>query len=216
MAEHIELRREIEALATKIIVEDWSSETGFGKSVQALATAVSGVGESAEAFGYPDVARIAAELSTALNTLGPHDELAQALEHGVAEMQRAFENSSVTASPPEQYSLAQDPELLSDFVLESREHLFKERRWHRYILPFAVPTLFIYFYRPLSPSDAVIFIITVQQMVFSALPPNQLYIFLFYPVLLRTYSLQNQKLIPKIFHNNDIITVFPFFLSISW
>ena len=123
MAEHIELRREIEALATKIIVEDWSSETGFGKSVQALATAVSGVGESAEAFGYPDVARIAAELSTALNTLGPHDELAQALEHGVAEMQRAFENSSVTASPPEQYSLAQDPELLSDFVLESREHL---------------------------------------------------------------------------------------------
>lgn len=92
--------------------------------------------------------------------------------------------------------------------------LFKERRWHQYILPFAIPMLFIYYYKPHSPSFDLIFLLTVQQMIFSTLPSNRLCILLIYPVLLRIYSLQGQKMLPKIFPNDDILTVFPFFLSI--
>jgi hypothetical protein len=73
---------------------------------------------------------------------------------------------------------------------------------------------FIYFYKPHSPSNDVIFIITVSQLVFSTLPLNQYCILLFFPIVLITNSLQNQKLIPKILHHNDLLIVYPFFLSV--
>ena len=91
--------------------------------------------------------------------------------------------------------------------------LLKERRWHRYVFAFAVPMLFIYFYQPHAPSSDFVFIITVSQIVFSIVPLNQLFILLFYPVLLRIYSLHNQKLIPKIYHE-AIVTVSPFLSAI--
>ena len=127
MPEPMELRQEIEALATRIVVEDLSSDAGFDQSLRALASAVRGVRDRAEAGGFPEVMRIASELSAALNAPDrtARDELSRALESGVAAMQQALESCSVPASAPESpaYSLAQDPELLSDFVLESREHL---------------------------------------------------------------------------------------------
>lgn len=92
--------------------------------------------------------------------------------------------------------------------------IFKERRWQRYILPFAIPLFFIYIYKPHGAFDDVIFVITVAQMVFSAIPPNQLCILLFYPLLLRIYSLQDQKLFPPLFTGEEIPQAFPFFLSI--
>jgi two-component system chemotaxis sensor kinase CheA len=127
MPEQMELRQEIEALATKIVVEDLSSEAGFDQSMLALAGAVRGVRDRAEAGGCQEVARIASGLCATLESPDrtAHDALSCALETGVAAMQQALESASVPAAAPEPaaYSLAQDPELLSDFVLESREHL---------------------------------------------------------------------------------------------
>jgi two-component system chemotaxis sensor kinase CheA len=127
MPEQIELSREVEALATKVVMEDLSSESGFNQSLAALASAVRGVRDRAQAGGCQEVARIASELCTTLNTPDnmAREALSQALESGVAAMQQALQGASAGAKAegPEAYSLAQDPELLSDFVLESREHL---------------------------------------------------------------------------------------------
>jgi len=127
MPEHMALRQEIEALATRIVVEDLSFEAGFDQSLMALADAVRGLRERAEAGGCQEVARIAADLCVTLDSpdrADPHT-VSQALETGVAAMQQALENGPLHAAAPEPaaYSLAQDPELLSDFVMESREHL---------------------------------------------------------------------------------------------
>jgi two-component system chemotaxis sensor kinase CheA len=127
MPEQMELRQEIEALATKVVIQDLSSEAGFDQSLLALAGVLRGVRDRARADGCQEVARIAAELCATLDS--PHgtarDTLSHELESGVAAMQQALDTCSVPAAAPEAavYSLAQDPELLSDFVLESREHL---------------------------------------------------------------------------------------------
>ncbi|MGA2588944.1 MAG: chemotaxis protein CheA [Bryobacteraceae bacterium] len=127
MMEQIELRQDVEALAMKVVVDDLSSAAGFEQSLRALASAVSGIRDRAQMGGNPEVARIAAELC---NTLGsgsvPGEALASALQAGVTAMQQALESTGPVAEAepdPAAYSLAQDPELLSDFVLESREHL---------------------------------------------------------------------------------------------
>jgi two-component system, chemotaxis family, sensor kinase CheA len=127
MPEQMELRQEIEALATKVVLEDLSSEAGFGESMLALAGAVRGVRDRAESAGCQEVAQIAAGLCVTLESPDntARDTLSRALETGVAAIQQAFETFSVPAAAqkPAVYSLAEDPELLSDFVLESREHL---------------------------------------------------------------------------------------------
>src|ERR1017187_5655619 len=115
MPEQMELRQEIEALATKVVVEDLSSEAGFDQSLLALAGAVRGVRDRAEAGGCREVARIASELCATLDSPDStaRDALSHALETGVAAMQQALESSSVPAAAqePAAYSLAQDPEL---------------------------------------------------------------------------------------------------------
>jgi hypothetical protein len=98
-------------------------------------------------------------------------------------------------------------------LLVSLMLLFKERRWQRYILPLALPMLFIYLYRPHS-SGGLIFVLTPLQLILTAIPLNQMCILLFYPVMLRVFSLQNQKLLPKVFLHDEVKTVFPFFLSL--
>jgi two-component system chemotaxis sensor kinase CheA len=127
MTEQMQLRQEIEALATKVVVEDLSSEAGFDQSIFALAGAVRGVRDRADAGGCQEVARIASGLCVKLESpdRATHEALSSALETGVAAMQQALESGSIPAGAPEPaaYSLAQDPELLSDFVLEAREHL---------------------------------------------------------------------------------------------
>src|SRR5579871_2569332 len=118
-----ELRQQIENLATCVIVADWSAGDNFELSLQALKDAVRGVQERAEQGGCPRVARVAADLAVALaSPAGAAPDLARVLEAGVAELQHAMEDGCPPPAPAA-FSLAQDPELLSDFVLESREHL---------------------------------------------------------------------------------------------
>lgn len=127
MPEQMELRQEIEALAMKVVVEDLSSEAGFEQSLVALSGAVRGVRDRAAADGCHEVARIASGLCETLGSPAdiPRDALSQALQGGVTAMQQALDVCPAVSATPEAaaYSLAQDPELLSDFVLESREHL---------------------------------------------------------------------------------------------
>ena len=126
MPDQIELRRVIEALATQVVVEDLSSPDGLDRSLLALAGGVRGVRDRAQAGGCQEVVRIAARLCATLespDTTAP-DALSLALQSGVTAMQQALETCPAgTTAPESTYSLAQDPELLSDFVLESREHL---------------------------------------------------------------------------------------------
>jgi len=126
MPDQTELRRELEALATRVVMEDLSSADGFDQSLLALAGAVRAVRDRATAGGSEEVARIASDLIVMLDApqSAAPGTLSQNLESGVAAMQQALETGSGPASPePAGNSLAQDPELLSDFVLESREHL---------------------------------------------------------------------------------------------
>ncbi len=127
MAEQMEVRQEIEALAMKVVMEDLSSESGFEKSLLTLRDAVRGIREHAEAGGCQEVARIATDLYAKLEAPDPAalEGLSTSLDSGVAAMQKALDYCATPAAASEaaSYSLAQDPELLSDFVLEAREHL---------------------------------------------------------------------------------------------
>jgi len=49
--------------------------------------------------------------------------MAEALQSGIARLQQILEGAAPEAAPGPSPSLAQDPELMGDFVLESREHL---------------------------------------------------------------------------------------------
>jgi two-component system chemotaxis sensor kinase CheA len=127
MPEQTELRQEIEALAMKVMLEDLSSEAGFDRSLLALAGAVRGVRDRAAAAGHREVVRIASDLSESLGTanISAHEALSNTLQAGVMAIQQALDSCPDVAAPPKPAvcSLAEDPELLSDFVLESREHL---------------------------------------------------------------------------------------------
>jgi len=125
MPDQIALQQQIEALATRIVLEDWSPENTHNASLLALSAAVRGVRDCAQANGYPEVLRIAAELCEALDKPGCTQDLSSAVQNGVIAMQRAVENGpvGVSTADPKSGSLAEDPELLGDFVLESREHL---------------------------------------------------------------------------------------------
>jgi two-component system chemotaxis sensor kinase CheA len=127
MAVPAELSQEIEALAMKIVVEDLSSDSGFEQSLRAFAGAVRGVRDRAAAGGCRQVEHIAAQLCGTLDSAHSvtRDDLARALQRGVTDMQQAMATSPAAPAPPDPAanSLASDPELLSDFVMESREHL---------------------------------------------------------------------------------------------
>jgi len=126
MTDQTELRQEVEALAMKLVVGDLSSETDFGRSLSVLADAVRGVRDRAERGGCQEVARIAGGLCEALRSPGSThgDAISRVLQDGVTAMQQALESwHSAAAMPEASNSLAQDPELLTDFVMESREHL---------------------------------------------------------------------------------------------
>ena len=88
-----------------------------------------GIHKRALACECTEVARIADELG---NALGDADSdpatVSDALQNGITALQRAIENASNAAAPDrnkavQSTSLAEDPELLGDFVLEAREHL---------------------------------------------------------------------------------------------
>jgi two-component system chemotaxis sensor kinase CheA len=145
---HSELRQQVEELAVRLVLAD----TDSGSEVESWAHALEAIRGGALREGAVEAAEVArgvistlrasgdpvsvlqeglARLQSALAPCPPDLELRENVETG--ENQRVRDASwepgqAVTglerpSQPAKQTSLAQDPELLSDFVLESREHL---------------------------------------------------------------------------------------------
>ena len=106
-----EIRRQIESVAIKVMVRE--AEPSHDDGI--VATTLQEISCLARGSGLEDLARLALALSeTAAAGAGAAD-----LQDGITRLQEACE----TAQTPKANSLAQDPDLLRDFILESREHL---------------------------------------------------------------------------------------------
>src|SRR5215469_1196381 len=113
MPGYTELRQQVEDLALRLVLAGSGSEADVNAWTQALETIQSG----AIREGAVEAAEAARNLIGAIQTCGTTDP-APLLQEGFSRLQQALE-----ATHPPEASLAQDPELLSDFILESREHL---------------------------------------------------------------------------------------------
>ena len=123
----IQLRERIDALATQLLLDGASA---------GLATALAQLSQLAGGRNCPETARIASELAerTRAGEKGEPAAFEGALCEGIAQLRKVLETEAAAASPPPApasaapppvlaNSLAEDPELISDFIFESREHL---------------------------------------------------------------------------------------------
>lgn len=117
------LREQIDDLSTRLLLRDTGPEA-TSKSSDDVLDALAELSRHADDAGYPEAARIAVELAAGSPPPGQ-------LQEGLARLQQALSAGAEGASEPKTASrpapaassLAQDPELVADFVLESREHL---------------------------------------------------------------------------------------------
>ncbi len=111
-ATDLPLSESLDQFATRLLVE------GAGGQ---LAADLERWSERAAASVSPQLARLAAELAETAHTAGEGAE--DCLRAGIARLQQELAAETQPTSPPVPNSLAQDPELIGDFILESREHL---------------------------------------------------------------------------------------------
>jgi two-component system chemotaxis sensor kinase CheA len=109
-----ELKQQIEELALRLVMGD----SEVSEAVPACLSALESIRESAVRGQAPAVAAAASAILAALPSAPAP---AAVLSEGIAALQRAIENASSPA--PREITVAQDPELLTDFIVESREHL---------------------------------------------------------------------------------------------
>jgi two-component system, chemotaxis family, sensor kinase CheA len=123
-----DLRQQIEDIALQLVVvdADKSAEVALWLPVLARMSAT-----AQQEHAVPVVAAIA-DLERALRALEQHPPkdpagVSALLQEGVAHLQKILEEPSQLASGPQvtlqEVGLAQDPELVSDFIIESRDHL---------------------------------------------------------------------------------------------
>jgi two-component system chemotaxis sensor kinase CheA len=97
--------------------------------VRALADAwvprLTGLVESARAEGAVEAAESAGSLIALLTATQPPETvvLSEQLQAGLTELQRALQQAGTPKASNQATPIAQDPELLADFILESGEHL---------------------------------------------------------------------------------------------
>lgn len=124
------VRELVDNLAAQLVLGDG---TGADRWLQDLASTLGRISAAAELSGRPDIhtAAVKLQLQVAEVRLGtsPREELEPVLRSGLAGIQGALDHAF---TPPPQAArqpaasgqvLAQDAELVSDFILESREHL---------------------------------------------------------------------------------------------
>ena len=117
------LRERIDDLSMRLLMAEPDS-IGPEEGLKAFQTALAELGRQAAEAGYGEAARVAQRLA------GESRTPAQ-LQKGLARLQQAVAEGSAGGGngppPPVEnanpFPLAQDPELVADFVLESREHL---------------------------------------------------------------------------------------------
>lgn len=88
-----------------------------------------------------------------------------------------------------------------------------ERRWTKYALLTALPLLLAFCYKPRTPAQDAIFLMTVGQMM-DIVCSHRALGFLLYPAALGLYFLQSKKILPPIFKSNALVQAFPFFLAV--
>ena len=118
-----ELRRQIEDMALQLVVgepENCANASAWMRTIEKISAA------AAREHADP-VVRAATVLGETLRVLAqsPPDDSStvySALQEGVANLQKALE-APAQEIPSQNMSLAQDPALMSDFIVESREHL---------------------------------------------------------------------------------------------
>jgi two-component system chemotaxis sensor kinase CheA len=108
-----ELQREIEDLALRLVVSDPD-----GGNVAGWVSALERIRGCALREQDPVVSSAVAAL---LESLRENPSPEQAMQEGIAALQRALDDAPAPA--PADRGLGQDPELISDFIVESREHL---------------------------------------------------------------------------------------------
>jgi two-component system chemotaxis sensor kinase CheA len=111
---HRLLGERIDGLATRVVVEGAASD---------LAAELRCLCEHAARSGCPEIARAAAELADAVSRQMEPSEVDHVLKTGIAQLQQILSGEARQTPPPATNGLAQDPELVADFVAESREHL---------------------------------------------------------------------------------------------
>ena len=111
------LRERVDDLAMQVLLADAAGASGAGAVLDRVCAELARIDESARAAGWDQTARVARGLAERGGSL-------DALREGVARLQQALEEDCRWSGPSESVSpLAQDPELLADFVVETREHL---------------------------------------------------------------------------------------------
>ena len=116
-----ELRQQIEDMALQLVVGEPENSTDASAWMPVLER----ISAAAAREHAESVVKAARVLGEALRALSPSDDpatVSSVLQDGVANLQKALE-APAPEIPSEERSLAQDPELMSDFIVESREHL---------------------------------------------------------------------------------------------
>lgn len=118
-----ELGRLVEDLAMQLVLDG-----GEEREVEWLAPVVAllaQIGAEATRCGHSEAVRLAGELTARAAAAGPSDpELHREIERGLARLQAALAEPGAPDSPPVQLgALAQDAELVNDFLVEARDHL---------------------------------------------------------------------------------------------
>jgi two-component system chemotaxis sensor kinase CheA len=117
-----ELRRQVEELALRMVVAD-PAAAEYAAAMQDWIAPLERIREDAAKSQAPQVAAAAAAtIESVRQAASANPEGADGLQEGMARLQQALE-VEMQQTESRDTSLAQDPELLSDFVLESREHL---------------------------------------------------------------------------------------------
>jgi len=118
-----ELRRKIEDMALQLIV----GESDISADASAWIPVLEKISAAAARENAESVAAAATRVGQSLRTLtvAPPDDpgaVAAVLQQGILNLQKAMEDPEREVNPQEKL-LSQDPELMSDFIVESREHL---------------------------------------------------------------------------------------------
>ena len=123
------LRERIDELATRLLIGDACPEAPGGDPKPFLDKLAAFAREACDA-GYDEVARVAQELSASFERAAAGPGSTTQLWEGLSRLQQAFgDGEAASSSEPattngsKQSSLSDDPELVAEFVRESREHL---------------------------------------------------------------------------------------------
>jgi two-component system chemotaxis sensor kinase CheA len=122
VAHSTELRQQIDDLALQLVV----AETGSGADARGWMNALQRIREQAVGEQAVELAAATVALVESMSVAADDGSVAPAdvLQKGIVHLQQIAEGEvGAPATPPPPSSLAQDPELLGDFVMESREHL---------------------------------------------------------------------------------------------